>query len=165
MKNFIKFLIILKLFNSQVTDARYGESQAILELGDSCYLYDNNESGICKFATDCTDFFKTNRTIQICGFQNTESIICCPNTNNILSYYDSPQDNDEFEYKELTSECIVPTTNEKGFHKFIEHCPRIAEEVRNGAPFPKICDYEICKDMVCCPVGGSKRKNEGLLLH
>lgn len=153
------------MFKLQLAAERYVISQNILELGDSCSLSDNYESGICKFATDCTDFFKTNRSIQICGFQYKESIICCPNSKNLLSYYDSLQDDGEFVYKELVSECIVPTTNEKGFHKFIKHCPRIAEEVRNGAPFPKICDYEICKDMVCCPGGGLQRKNEGYLIY
>lgn len=164
MKIFIKLLLILKFFKLEIliilAAERYGESQIILYLGDSCNLSDNNESGICKFATDCSDFFSTNRTIKICGFQNKESIICCPSSSNLLSYYDSIQDDGEFVYEELISECIVPTTKEKGFHKFIEHCPRIAEEVRNGAPFPKLCNYDICKDMVCCPVGGLKRKNE-----
>lgn len=131
------------------------------ELDDQCDLPDNNEDdGICRLATDCIDYFKINKNIKICGFQNKESIICCPNFIN-----ETHQEKNKFYQQQFNPECLVDKTNEKGFYKLINHCPRIAEEVRNGAPFPRVCEYEVCKDLVCCPVGGLKRQNEGEKLN
>lgn len=143
------FSILLCL--DQITSFKYDTTSRILALGDSCIIKDTSQEGICKLDTDCSDYFNLNQTIQICGFQGMRSIICCPKIQKKIN----------FEYKEFNPECFLPETNEKGFYKLIKFCPRIAEEVRNGAPFPKVCDHEICRDLVCCPVGGSKRKNEG----
>lgn len=127
------------------------------ELGDLCKLPDNSEDhGVCKLATDCIDYFKVHKNIKICGFQNKESIICCPSYVNKTLF-----EEDKFNHQQFNPECLVPKSNERGFYKLIEHCPRIAQEVHNGAPFPQVCKYDICKDMVCCPVGGLQRKNEG----
>lgn len=78
---------------------------------------------------------------------------------NILFVIKSKSD-EEYQFKKFTPECIVQGTNETGVYKLIKHCPRIKEEVQNGAPFPTVCNYEVCEDMVCCPIGGLKRTNE-----
>lgn len=150
------FLIVLILIS---VDKALGGSPKIINrerfkyLGDFCQLYDNQQQGECKFVTDCSDYFKNTTKITICGFDGNDSIICCPKTQTKVVLSTN-------EYQELPSECLVKETNERGFHKLIEHCPRIQEEVRNGAPFPRICDYEVCRDMVCCPIGGLRRKSE-----
>lgn len=136
---------------AQISSFKYDATSEMLELGDSCKIAETSTNGTCKLDTECSDYLNSNQTIEICGFQGLRSIICCPKI----------QEKIEFEYKEFNPECFLPKTNEKGFLKLIEFCPRIAEEVRNGALFPKVCDYEICRDLVCCPVGGSKRQNEG----
>lgn len=113
------------------------------ELGDQCKLPTNSkeEDGICKLATDCIDYFKVNKNIKICGFQNRESIICCPSFTN-----ETHQEKDTFNAQQFNPECIVDKTNEKGFYKLIKHCPRIAEEVRNGDLFPQ------CVNMKCVKI-------------
>lgn len=117
-------------------------------LGDVCNLNNNNQQqGQCKFVSECVDYFKKSTEITICGYDRKDSIICCPQTQ--LT-----------EFRNFTSECVVKETNEKGFLKLIKHCPRIEREVSKGSPFPRVCEHEICRDMVCCPVGGLKRKNE-----
>lgn len=139
-----KVLVILLVIS--VTRASKTINREIFKhLGDSCQLSNSENPGECRFLRDCIDYYKKTAKITVCGLnRGRETIICCP----------------QFEFKQFTSECVVRGTNENGFHKLIKHCPRIAEEVEYGAPFPRVCDYEICRDMVCCPVGGLRRKNE-----
>lgn len=140
------FIILLVI---SVTRSKILSREKDKRLEDSCQLYNSEQPGECSILSECMDFFKKTTEITICGLYpfldlSPRSIICCPKP----------------EFKEFTSECVVKGTNEKGFYKIIKHCPRIAEEVEKGAPFPRVCDNEICRDMVCCPVGGLRRKNE-----
>lgn len=151
MKKVLIILLIISVNKSVSGQSKYISRERFKQLGDSCTLANNKRPGKCKFVKDCSGHFKNTTHITICGFDRKDSIICCPQTEN------KPKIT---QYKKFTPECFVQGTNENGFLKLIKHCPRIEEEIRNGAPFPTVCNYEICKDLVCCPVGGLKRKNE-----
>lgn len=54
-----------------------------LHLNDKCIVNRSNENGMCKFINDCprilAEIREQSQYPTICGFQNTQQIICCPN--------------------------------------------------------------------------------------
>lgn len=45
-------------------------------------------------------------------------------------------------------ECLVERTNERGVLRFPQHCPDLVVDTTH----PRICQFEVCKDLVCCPI-------------
>lgn len=137
----------------------FDNSENGTRIGQQCSLAEQNEHGTCQLISDCRVYFENSPIIKICGNQNGDQIICCPKVET-ASKIDGPETFNGF--KQFEGKCTVAKTNEQGFLKLIEHCPRIKSEVKAGAPFPRVCGYEVCRDMVCCPIDNNKhRKFDG----
>lgn len=147
---FIKFVI-----SKEDKITFFDNSEDGIKIGQLCSLAEKNENGTCKLISDCKVYFENSPILKICGSVNGNQIICCPNIETV-SKIDGPATFNGF--KPFEDKCTVANTNEKGFLKLIEHCPRIKAEVKAGAPFPRICEYEVCRDMVCCPIDNKKQK-------
>lgn len=55
-------------------------------------------------------------------------------------------------YKELISPCIVSKTGKVGVIKSLYHCPDLLADHYCNITIPRVCNYEICEDFVCCPI-------------
>lgn len=141
----------------------FDNSEEGTRIGQFCSLTEKNENGTCELISDCSAYFENSPIIKICGYKDGDQIICCPKIET-ASKIDGPEM--FIGFKQFEDKCIVAKTNEKGFFKLIEHCPRIKSEVKAGAPFPRVCAYEVCRDMVCCPIDNKKhRKFDGKSIH
>lgn len=119
-------------------------------IGQCCSLGEKN--GTCELISNCRAHFQKAPILRICGYENGVQIICCPKIDGVKMPKKLPQ---------FDGMCTVSATNETGNFKLIKHCPRIESEVNAGAPFPRVCEYEVCRDVVCCPNDNKRRNLDG----
>lgn len=152
---FLTFALFIKIvFSKEDKITFFDNSENGTKIGQLCSLAEKNVNGTCQLISDCSEYFEISPIIKICGSKNGDQIICCPIET--ASQINGPETFTGF--KQFEDKCTVAKTNEKGFLKLIEHCPRIKSEVKAGAPFPRVCNYEVCRDMVCCPIDDKKHK-------
>lgn len=48
-------------------------------------------------------------------------------------------------------DCKVFNTNEDGVYTIKSDCPRYQEDIKNNKAVPKVCDWEFCENLICCP--------------
>lgn len=152
---FIAWTLLIKEVFCENDKITFFDNSEGTQIGQLCSLGVKN--GTCELISNCRAHFKNSPILRICGNENKIQIICCPKDakmDRIKMFNKLPQFNEK---------CTAAKTNETGNLKLISHCPRIESEVQAGSPFPRVCEYELCKDMVCCPIEHDKHINGKLI--
>lgn len=130
-------ILILANFIFCVDDIQFYDQD--LYLGDDCRTHDGLQ-GTCVKIQDCLGVRSRSELVK-CGFEKMTPIVCCA-----LQLDIDVRINVE-EYIPFQWECKVNGTTEDGRLIRKQFCP-------DGDRLPKVCNYEICKDLVCCPNRG-----------
>lgn len=148
-----------------------------LYLGDSCIVDETNQMGSCKLLENCPlavrELQETELRVRptICGYQYKMPIVCCPNTNVIIDKAMILRDrvqpvsrmNGTLEPLQIYNfKHFCPLSdNMNGTVMYEKHCPESKVLLAKGMSLKRLCNYEICNDLVCCPIEQRPRLRQG----
>lgn len=131
-----------------------------LDINDTCTIKESEIAGVCLLDTDCEFYFHEYKYLngpkpQICGYRGLSSVVCCPENLTIKS--------SKFTETKNRTECLVEETGENGVYKILEHCKTLSQFEKRRKSVTNVCDDQICRDLVCCPIRATHRwKNSNL---
>lgn len=67
-----------------------------LQLNDACTSTWGNTAGSCVEPSNCRDFRQNMKKVNICSFNKTMPIVCCPNSNIIKKFVEKINVSSEF---------------------------------------------------------------------
>lgn len=177
----VRSIIILIIGQYCIVNCNIIFNDESLYIGSICADH-KNSSGVCELISDCLEIRENveshvgGQNHKICGYNNTEQIVCCPlkelvevKINNITDFeipplrdgssYSNLRINLTMNNKHSDLNCLDSVNGFRGVKKFKHHCPELTVLKVNSEVY---CDNEICSDIVCCPVDVKKlaiRKN------
>lgn len=131
-------------------------TQNFKEYNNGCKDDDGNYGNITKLY-DCPyavlKFRKGNPPNQICPYTVCDNLICCPNE----FCENNPKCKKEYSKKIIDDrltyfhECILFNNTNPGIYTYNNRCSAFYNQTTQNISLPRSCDWEMCKDFVCCP--------------